>query len=330
MQFSKAGLGFSLLATPVAAALGWIGYSRYFVNHHAELPEALGGSRRAFSSRAGGLSYYVAGQGEPLLLIHSVNASGSSYEVRPLFEHYRATRRVYALDLPGFGFSERGERSYTPRLYTDAILEMLDEIRRDCGADEVDALALSLSAEFLARAASERPSRLRSIALITPTGFGRGEQRYGPEGTALGSKAAYALFSSPLWRQALFDLLTTKPSIDYFLTKSFGRAERVDAGLAEYDYLTAHQPGAPFAPYHFVSGLLFSADIDRVYESLELPVFLGYGTRGQFSNVRDTANVRGRSNWTFAEFDTGGLPFFEDLGAFTAAYDTFLTRMALR
>jgi pimeloyl-ACP methyl ester carboxylesterase len=318
-----------MLALP-AAALGWIAYSAYVVNHNVALPEALSGSRRAFSSRAGGLSYYVAGQGEPLLLIHSINASGSAYEVRPLFEHYRATRRVYALELPGFGFSERGDRAYTPRLYADAIFEMLDEIRRDSGADEIDALALSLSAEFLARTASEQPSRFRSLALVTPTGFGRDEQLYGPEGMRRGSRLSYATLSFPLWRQALYDLLTSKPSINYFLSKSFGSAERVDAGLAEYDYLTAHQPGAAFAPYHFVAGLLFSADIDRVYESLTLPVFLGYGTRGAFSNVEDTARVREKSNWTLQAFDTGGLPFWEDLAAFLASYEAFLVKMALR
>ena len=38
----------------------------------------------------------------PLLLLHSINASASAYEVKPLFEHYRQQRPVYAPDLPGF------------------------------------------------------------------------------------------------------------------------------------------------------------------------------------------------------------------------------------
>ncbi|GAB4204505.1 MAG: hypothetical protein OHK0022_29750 [Roseiflexaceae bacterium] len=71
------------------------------------------------------LSFYSAGQGSPLLLIHSINAA-SAYEVRPIFEHFQASRRVYALGLPGFGFSERSNRDYTPRLFTDALLDMLD------------------------------------------------------------------------------------------------------------------------------------------------------------------------------------------------------------
>ena len=41
-----------------------------------ELP-ALSGERFEFASPAGRLSAYIAGQGPPLLLIHSVNAAAS-------------------------------------------------------------------------------------------------------------------------------------------------------------------------------------------------------------------------------------------------------------
>ena len=77
------------------------------------LPPAVSGERFEFDSPAGRLSAYVAGSGPPLLLVHSVNAAASAAEVRPLHEHYNASRRVFALDLPGFGFSERGDRRYT-------------------------------------------------------------------------------------------------------------------------------------------------------------------------------------------------------------------------
>jgi hypothetical protein len=55
------------------------------------LGPAVSGERFQFD----GLSAYVAGQGPPLLLLHSVNAAASVAEVRPLFEHYRTTRTVF-------------------------------------------------------------------------------------------------------------------------------------------------------------------------------------------------------------------------------------------
>jgi pimeloyl-ACP methyl ester carboxylesterase len=135
------------------------------------LPFAVTGERHEIKGAAGLLSYYAAGPAVagPLLLIHSINAAGSAYEVRPLYERYSVNRSVYALELPGFGFSERSDRDYTPRLMTDAVHAMVKETRRIHGDAPFDALAISLSAEFLARAASEDPKAFRSIGLISPT-----------------------------------------------------------------------------------------------------------------------------------------------------------------
>lgn len=318
------GLLGAAVGMPLALALSWIGYSKLFIPHELPLPPAIDGERRTFSGRAGRLSYYVAGRGAPLLLIHSINAAASPYEVRPIFEHYRRTRRVYALDLPGFGFSDRSPRDYTVRLYADAISDMLDEIERADGPAPVDALALSLSSEFLSRVAAERPDRLHAIALITPTGFGKDEQYYGPTGSTRGNPRTSRILDLPLWSRPLFDLLNTRPSARFFLKQTFGSYEAIDQGLLDYDYLTAHQPDAQHAPFAFISGVLFSADIDRVYESLDLPVWLAYGERGQFNDFGDMAAVESRDNWTIQRFATGALPYFEQPDAFFSAYDAFL------
>jgi len=114
------------------------------------LAPALQSPRIAFD----GLNGYVAGEGPPLLLVHSVNAAASAAEVRPLFEHFRATRTVFAIELPGFGLSQRGDRDYSPRLMTDALHAAAAQVRARCGNAPLDAMALSLGCEFLARAAT--------------------------------------------------------------------------------------------------------------------------------------------------------------------------------
>jgi pimeloyl-ACP methyl ester carboxylesterase len=111
---------------------------------HTPVPAAVSGERFEFESKAGRLCAYVAGEGPPLLLVHSINAAGSAAEVRPLHEHYRATRTVLSIDLPGFGGSERSDRPYTPRLMTDAVHAATEQLRARCGPGPVDALAASL------------------------------------------------------------------------------------------------------------------------------------------------------------------------------------------
>ena len=123
--------------------------------------------------------------------MHSVNAAASAAEVRPLFEHYaRAARTVFALDLPGYGFSDRSDRAYTPRLMTDALHAALAQIDAALRPAPVDALAVSLGCEFLARAAAEAPARFRSLALVSPTGFNGNARRRGPPGSTRGRALA--------------------------------------------------------------------------------------------------------------------------------------------
>jgi pimeloyl-ACP methyl ester carboxylesterase len=301
----------------------------------AALPPALSGERRDLASIAGRLSYYVGGPPRdsgsiPLLLIHSVNAAGSAYEVKPLFVRCQARRTVYALDLPGFGFSDRSDRRYRPRLMTDAIHAMVEEIRQRHGQVAIDALAVSLSSEFLARAALEKPDAFRSLALASPTGFDRRAPYTGHTGHTRGNAALYAALNFPLWRGGLFRLLTSRPSIRYFLQKTWGSKD-IDEGLLNYDYLTTHQPGAYHAPYDFVSGFLFSLDISNIYGALKLPVWMSHGIRGDFTDYSWARNIEHKSNWVIHEFPTGALSYFEMPALFIERYETFLERVvALR
>jgi alpha-beta hydrolase superfamily lysophospholipase len=293
-----------------------------------ELPAPVSGQRHEIGSSVGRLTYYSAapasgGNFPPLLLIHSINAAGSAYEIRPLYEHYRQSRTVYALELPGFGHSERGKRAYTVRMMTDAILRMLQEIESVHGRGAIDALAVSLSSEFLARAVTEMPLAFRSVALVSPTGFRSSDATTKWRDGTRAKPWLHGLFEFPLWSEGVFRLLTSRASIRYFLRKTWG-SDQFDRGLADYDYLTARQPGARHAPYYFVSGYLFSQDIVRLYHSLTLPVWMAHGVRGDLVDYSGETQVAGRANWSIQVFSTGAMPHFEAEAAFLQAYDTFL------
>jgi len=316
---TAAGLGAAGIAQPLAAQTSAAG------DQFPSLPAAVRGERLEIDGRAGRLSYYVDGEGPPLLLIHSINATASVFEVQPIFDDQVRDRRVFAPDLPGFGFSDRSDRRYTPQLYVDAISDMLDVIAADQGNEQpIDALALSLSSEFLARAASLQPRRFRRLTLVTPTGFDqRSAKRRGRPGATREMPWLYNLFERPPWRQGLFDLLVSRRSIRYFLERTFG-SDNVDEALIEYAWLSAHQPGARFAPYAFVSGALFSADIRDVYEKLTMPIWVPHGTRGDFKDFSGAGWAEALPNWRFEAFPTGALPQFEMPGPFNDALRGFI------
>ncbi len=289
-------------------------------NKAPTLEPAVSGQRTEFTGKAGNLSYYTAGDGTPLLLVHSINAAASAAEIAPLYEGMLSSHRVFAPDLPGFGFSERSDRDYTPRLYTDAVLDMLDEI----GTDPVDAVALSLSGEFVARAAAEHPERFRSLTLVTPTGFRADSDRLRkPPGSTRYMPLLDRVLTFALWKRRLFAALTSPKSIRYFLGRTWG-SSGIDQELAAYCDASSHQPGAEHAPFAFLSGRLFSTDIRNVYEALELPVWLPHGTRGDFTDFRGADWTVALDNWRLQPYDSGALPHFEHTDTFLSDLRRFL------
>jgi len=296
----------------------------------SSLANPVAGARTDIVSVAGRLATYSAGTASPdgdttpLLLIHSINAAGSAYEIKPLYDHYAKTRPVYAIDLPGFGQSDRDDREYNQRIMTDAIHAAVEQIRQAHGPQPIDALALSLSCEFLARAAHEAPEAFTSIGLISPTGF-EGRARDGRAPANRGKSWLIDTLKFPLWDRGFFNLLTARPVIRKFLEKAWG-SKTIDEPMVEYDYATTHQPGARHAPYYFVAGFLFSTDILTIYEKLRLPVWMAHGVRGDFVDYRHKSRVAGRANWTIVQFDTGAFPHFEVLDQVVSSYDQFLAK----
>ncbi len=330
----KSGVPALLLGTlgiGASAALGWITYSRLFINHKHPLPLALNAERRTFASHAAGvLSYYRsrpenAANQRPLVLIHSINAAASAYEMRPIFDHYRGTRPIYALDLPGFGFSERSDRRYTPNTFSEAIADLLrTQVKED---QPIDMIALSLGCEFAASVALALPERVHSLTLISPTGLSGQAANSVQQAQGRGiSELLYRTFAFPLWSQALYDLLATRTSIRYFLKQSFEGLP--DEGLIAYAYATAHRQGARYAPLHFISGKLFSPDIlERVYSQLHVPTLVIYD-QDAFSDFSALPALMANNICWQAEriTPTRGLPHFERMAEVAAVLDDFWQR----
>ena len=127
------------------------------------------------------------------------------------------------------------------------------------------------------------------------------------------------------WGGALFRGLTRPGVVRFFLRKTWGQPE-IDETMWAYAVRTAQEPGAEFAPLHFLSGGLFSADVLTLYESLVMPVWMCHGVRGDFTDYRGLRIVSSRPNWQIQVFQTGALPYFEAPAAFNVAMDSFLAQ----
>jgi pimeloyl-ACP methyl ester carboxylesterase len=100
----------------------------------------------------------------PVALVHGLLDCAIGWE--PYAQ--RTSRRLVAVDLPGFGGSDPPTR---PRLsaYADDVLEALDQI----GVSRFMAVGHSLGGGVAAAMADRAPRRVAGLVLVAPVGFGR-------------------------------------------------------------------------------------------------------------------------------------------------------------
>lgn len=221
------------------------------------------------------LARYCAGDGAPVLLVHSINAAASAFEMRRPFTALQGSHSVHAFDLLGYGLSDRPARRYSAEDYTDQILTVLAAIGRPTAV-----VASSLGAAYAVAAAARRPDLVRALALVCPVGL---EQLADPPGP--GGWAAYRLLRGPAGR-ALYEGLTSRQSVRLFLG---GQAYHDPAAITddafEGFYQACRLPGAYFAPICFLTGLL-NCDIRAAFPRLQMPLLLIWGAQGTTTPLR--------------------------------------------
>ncbi|SFR41055.1 Pimeloyl-ACP methyl ester carboxylesterase [Halogeometricum rufum] len=225
------------------------------------LEPALSGDQRTYRWRGIDVRYAEAGdEDDPdLLLLHGINAAGSNGEFREVFDELAEDYHVVAPDLPGFGTSDRPQLRYSAALYEDFVGDFVSEF------DDPAVVASSLTAAYLVGA---DPDVSRMI-LVCPT------ERGGPEP----KQWLRELIRAPLVGEAVFNLLGSKPSIRYFnADHGYADPTRVSEEWTDYEWLTAHQQNARFAPASFISGYLNSeVDLETALADVDVPVTLVWG-----------------------------------------------------
>jgi pimeloyl-ACP methyl ester carboxylesterase len=301
----------------------------------ASLPLALDAERHFIWHKGLRVALYLSmPQGKPsndlqtpLVLVHSINAAASAAEVKPIFDRYAHMRPVIAIELPGFGSSDRKRIEYKPQLMTDCIAAAVNHVRALGFQRPVDLMAVSLSCEMAARAALDRPALFRSLALVSPTGFETKLAEPYEDGRTKDKPWLRKLLDSGPWSNPLFEWLTSEKSMRKFLERSWG-SKGIDEGLLAYNLLTVAQPGARHAPYAFVGGALFTRGVRQLYSKLALPVWMIHGCRGEFAKVDGLKQFTPAGPWTIEPIDAGAMPYFERPAEFSQRYDAFIESLA--
>ncbi len=216
--------------------------------------------------------WYTTGKegAPPVVLVHGIHAAASAWEMRELFARLAGEHRVYALDLLGFGASDRPEIDYDDQLYVDLLREFLRrEVRRPAHV-----VASSVSAAYAIALAAE-PEPFASLTVINPTGL-----LAQAEGQRTRGRLLEAVVRAPWIGEALYNLLVSRPSLRRWAGRLYGGSDLLlEERATAHHYVTAHQPGARFAPAAFLGDAL-ARNTYVALRGLEMPLLAIWSTDG--------------------------------------------------
>lgn len=255
--------------------------------------------------------YHRAGNGRPIVLLHSINAVASAHEMRPLVQAFSrdGDRPVFALEWLGFGHSDRPDVTYAPELLEDELEDFLERVvRPDAGG--ADVIGLSLGATYAAEVARRRPELIRSLVAIEPSGLG-------DQPSEIGRVWERLLFTLPGVQRAFYDRLTAPDALyefarDNLFSPEFGVPEE----YVQFGAETARVEGASAPLDDFLSGRLFERDAREAFLRMRQPLLVVHGTvqTRRMESFSRLPELEARPNVRVVPLATGSLPHWERPG----------------
>ncbi|MFC5280037.1 alpha/beta fold hydrolase [Halorubrum rubrum] len=288
------------LAGTVLLGVGALAATNAGLRYEGDLESPLVGDDGTFRWRGMDVAYTEGGDPEDpdLVLLHGINAAGSSGEWRETFGDLTADYHVVAPDLPGYGRSDRPPLRYSAALYEDFVGDFLAEF------DEPAVVASSLSAAYAAGAIAGDAARedlgVSGFVGVCPTAVA---------GPSPPKSWLRELIRSPLVGSAVFNLIASKPSIRYFnADHGYYDPENPTEEWVDYEWRTSHVENARFAPASFVSGYLNSdVDLAAALADLEVPTTIVWGREAEVSPLSDGRELADASGARLVVFDRAAL-----------------------
>ncbi len=265
--------GATAVAVPAAV-------NAYLASQAEAMPMPLPGDVGYYDWTHGCVAFYRLGQGPPLLLVHSPHAGASSWEWRKVFPELANNYTVYALDLLGFGLSDKPSLPYNGRIYADLAHDFIEDVI----GQRADVMGSALGASYLVNVAVRRPELIGSLVLVNPTGVTT---------SAAGAYAqvSRALVRAPVLSSSLYYAITSRWALERELkTRIYFDPDQVTPDMVDFLYAASHQPGSQYAASAFIAGQL-DLPMRMAFSALTQPVLIVWGRDAYYTPVGEAADL---------------------------------------
>jgi pimeloyl-ACP methyl ester carboxylesterase len=261
------------------------------------------------TSRVNGVEVYYRESGDKnnpsLFFIHGF--LGSSYDWIEMIRYYDDNYHVIAIDLPGFGASEKSlNYNYARENQANTVIELIKSLQ----LEDVTLVGHSMGGMISLMSAYKEPNLIKELVLIGSAGLETG-----------GAPGALPLF--------VYDYVVNNYYIQRALFNTAYSPSEVEAGqvtdqmFKEMYYYTSKIPAEVFAKFSLDAD---GGYLDDKFESILQPTFLLWGSDDGFVSVENGYIMDQRlPNSTLAVIDKAGhLPFDTVLSEVIALINDFL------
>lgn len=182
--------------------------------------------------RFGKLYYEKQGSGNPLLLIHELNAGGSSQEWNNVVKELSKDHTVYTIDLLGCGRSEKPKLTYTNFLY----VQLLSDFIKNVIGHKTDVMVSGSSSQLVLMACHYSDTLFNRIVLVNPDNLKQLNKIPSKK-----TKTLKFLLEVPIIGTTIYHILTGKYNFDHeFMEHYFYNPFKVDDNYIHAHYEAAH------------------------------------------------------------------------------------------
>ncbi|MBQ0058547.1 MAG: alpha/beta fold hydrolase [Lachnospiraceae bacterium] len=288
------------------AALGAMYITNKVIENSLTVRQLTDSDCRTYEWSNGDVAYTVTGKGKPILLLHNLSATGSSYEWNYIIDALAHNRKVYALDLPGCGRSEKPYQSYI----TYYFVQLIESFITDIIQEPVDVIVSGNSCPAAISSANFCKDMVSSLCLINPLDGGITESD-----STIFTKALSSLLQLPIIGTFVYNMMICRNRIAKLLTEGFFyNPFEVDEELIQAFYESGHMSSSAgrFLLASQLGGYMTS-NTEHALAQLDMPINIILGDESKINRDACDAYLEVSDEISVAEVpETGLLPQLED------------------
>lgn len=266
--------------------------------------------------RLGKIGYSIKGSGRPLVLIHDSTIGSSSEIWGKNIEELSKSYKVYALDLLGYGTSERVNTAYSAytfgKLINDFITDVVQKPAAVCAVGE--------GAMYTSIAHKINPKNFKRFIFVCPKGI------YDNIASNDDNRKR-KLYELPVIGESIYLFKTTRKAIRKICRNKLKTSEKGISYLSDRFYSSAHIGGGNnrFVYASYITDFM-NMDVKSYINEINVPMLIMWGEQSSTNPIENMEKLKSIvKHGEFAVFEeTADYPNFENPVEFNNIVKDFL------